>query len=36
MPEIEAYRDQTFLAHQRVDKIDDMQHKTGLRRINTR
>jgi hypothetical protein len=26
MPEMEVYRDQTFLVHRRVDKINDMRH----------
>jgi hypothetical protein len=33
MREMEAFCGQTFVVHRRVDKINDMRHKTGLRRM---
>src|SRR5256885_13121004 len=33
MPEMRAFSGRTFRVHRRVDKINDMRHKTGLRRM---
>jgi hypothetical protein len=33
MPEMEPFCGRTFRVHRRVDKINDMRHKTGLRRM---
>ena len=33
MPEMHAYCGGTFRVHRRIDKINDMRHKTGLRRM---
>jgi hypothetical protein len=33
MKEMEAFCGRTFLVHRRLDKINDMRHKTGLRRV---
>lgn len=34
MPEMDAYCGRTFRVHRRVDKIYDMRHKTGMRRMS--
>jgi hypothetical protein len=34
MPEMKAYCGQFFRVHRRLDKINDMRHKTGLRRLS--
>jgi hypothetical protein len=35
MPEMAEYCGKTFRVHRRVDKINDMRHKTGLRRMRS-
>lgn len=34
MPEMRAYCGRTFRVHRRIDKVNDMRHKTGLRRMH--